>query len=127
MEKTILRKWGESTYYLIEEKLYNIVGKIQTLVKDENLLNQMSFSLHSVIIIKIRRFGGLNVMMAIWLQANNHSQLITIPSLPFSLMTQAELNEFELEIDLKNMLYWRVTFSMDTICTFPNMPAMPLV
>lgn len=98
-EKTIIKKWDKLAHYLIKEKPYNIMSKIRTLAKNENLLDWVQISLHSIIIAKTRHFGDLNIMMDIRLKANNYSQLIKMPSLPFFLVTQAELNEFELEID----------------------------
>lgn len=66
-------------------------------------------------------------MINIQLQANDYNRLIKMPRLPLFLMTQAELNKFELEIDWTNMLYWSIIFSMGIVCTIFNTPIAPLI
>lgn len=75
-EKTIIEKWSELAHYLIERKSYNVMDKMQTLAKNENLLNQVRVSLRSIIITKMRHFEDLNMVVDICLQANNYSRLI---------------------------------------------------
>lgn len=91
------------------------------------MLDQVRVSLHSVIITKIRRFGDLNVVVNIQPQADDYNKLIKMPSLLFSPVIQMKLNEFELRIDWKNILYWRITFYMGIVCTIPNTLAVPLI
>lgn len=65
-EKIIIKKWNEPARYLIKGKPYNIMGKIWTLEKNENLLDQMQVFLHSVIIARIKRFKDLNVVINVY-------------------------------------------------------------
>lgn len=97
------------------------MDKIQTLAKNENLLDQVQVFLHNVIIAKIRYFGDVNVVVDICLQANNYSLLIKMPSLSLFPVTQMELNEFGLEIDQENILYQRATYSIGKIHIVLNM------